>query len=119
MTPRFLSCLLAASILGGCTVVKPVACGIVHPIRSVVALFHEASETDSADSNDVDDAPTVVALIELPIVLPVFYVYKTFVGVLGGFTTGIVSDFNVVSGHASWDKTFENVTRPNKTNAAR
>ncbi|MBK8180061.1 MAG: hypothetical protein IPK67_14500 [Planctomycetes bacterium] len=104
-----------ALLLASCTVVKPVACGIVHPIRSIAALFEESS----SEPDEVDDAPTFVALVELPFVLPVFYVYKTFVGVIGGLATGLVSDFNVVTGHASWDKSVENVTRPGKTNADR
>jgi hypothetical protein len=107
--------LLVVAVLCGCTVVKPVTCAVVHPIRGVVALFEESS----SEPGEVDDTPTVVALIEFPFVLPVFFVYKSIVGAIGGLATGVVSDFNVVSGHASWDKTFENVTRPDKTNAAR
>ena len=106
---------LAVSLAASCTVVKPVACGIVHPIRQVGELFDEAS--DPAD--EVDDAPAAVALIELPLLVPAYFVYECFVGVIGGLCTGIVSDFNVVSSHASWDKTLENATRPGKTNAER
>jgi len=107
--------MLAVSLAGGCTVVKPVVCAVVHPIRSVGALFDEASSRP----DEVDDVPTAVALVEFPILLPVFFVYKSFVGIIGGFGTGIVSDFNVVSGHATWDRTLDNLTRPDKTNADR
>jgi hypothetical protein len=107
--------LFIAVLCPACTVIKPITCAVVHPIRSVAALFDDAT----AEPEEVDDTPTAVALIEFPILLPVYFFYKSFVGVVGGLGTGIVSDFNVVSGHASWDKTLDNISRPNKTNAAR
>jgi hypothetical protein len=116
MKIRATSAILIAMLLDtSCTVVKPIACGVVHPIRSVAQLFEESSRAPE----EPDDTPTAIALIEFPILLPAFFVYKCFVGVVGGLGTGIASDFNFVSGHASWDKTLENLTRPGKTNAAR
>jgi hypothetical protein len=115
LTRKFILVSTALAVCAGCTVVKPITCAVVHPIRSVGALFDESS----AETDEVDDTPTAVALVEFPILVPVFFVYKSFVGVIGGLGTGLVSDFNVVSGHASWDKTLDNLTRPDKTNAAR
>jgi hypothetical protein len=109
---RYIPLFFAAA---GCTVVKPVTCGVVHPIRSVGTLFEEST----AEPDEVDDTPTFVGVCEFPLVLPVYFAYKAVVGVIGGLGTGIVSDFNVVSGHASWDRTLANLTRPNKTNAVR
>jgi len=108
--------LLVVALLGqGCTIAKPVACAVVHPIRSAADLFEDSSR----EPEEVDDPPTAAALIELPVLLPAFLAYKGFVGLVGGLVTGVVSDFNVVSGHASWGRTLENLTRPDKTNAAR
>lgn len=116
MSNRHLLYLLFAAALGsGCTVLKPITCAVVHPVRSVAELYSESS----SEPDEVDDTPTLVALIEFPIVVPAFFVYKCFVGAVGGLGTGLASDFNVVSGHASWDRTISNLTRPGKTNAAR
>ena len=112
---RMLLPCLAAVCGEACTVVKPVTCGVVHPIRSVGALF----EDTTSEPEEVDDTPTFVAVLEFPLVLPLYFAYQAVVGVIGGLGTGIVSDFNVVSGHASWDRTIENLTRPDKTNAVR
>lgn len=112
--PRPLAGLALALLLGSsCTVVKPVTCALVHPVRGVAELVEEAADTPE----EPDDLPTAGALVEVPVILPVFLVYKSFVGAVGGLVSGLVSDLNVVTGHASWDRTVENLTRPGKTNA--
>lgn len=111
--------LLAVLLLGSsCTIVKPVACAIVYPAVSVIRLFEDADRNDRS-KDEYKGTPGGLAIVELSLLLPVFYAYKTAVGLLGGLFTGFVSDLNIVTGNATMTGTFETILNPRHVNQRR
>jgi hypothetical protein len=118
MNTRLAALLAVLLLASSCTIIKPVACAIVYPAVSVVRLF-EGADRKSEPESKYEDIPTGLALVELTILLPVFYAYKTTVGLLGGLFTGFVSDLNIVTGNANLKGSYETILDPARVNQRR
>ena len=114
-TDRRLPLLLALTILvtaPGCTLVKPVICSVAHPwhrVETAIALYEE--------DDDPQDLPAAFSIPTTFVLLPPFLAMYSIAGIVGGFTSGLASDLNVLVGNAEWDWDDMNMTRIFKTNA--
>jgi hypothetical protein len=106
-----LATLAAAS---GCTIVKPVACGLTAGTIETIARVEAHSE-----EREPDDLPGPLLVAALPVLFPLNFVYWTAHGTVAGLFSGFASDLNLVTGHGSIDKTWETMLVPMKTNAVR
>ena len=97
----------------GCTVLKPVACGVVVPIAHVANRLDQ----DDDDDEDYNDLPALVLLSVAPILIPLNYVYYTLYGAFGGLVSGFVSDLNLITGHGSFRNSKDTIFKPMRTNA--
>jgi len=113
LSPWFTLLASVASLcaLPSCTLIKPIPCAVVHPIRLI------QRDIDDKPEERADDVPLAFALVEAPILIPLKYVYYTVYSVVGGVFSGLASDFITVTGGASIKQTKENLTRPMRTNA--
>lgn len=103
--------ILTSLLLAGCTAVKPLACGLVSPTRTLAARMGRHAEPR------YDDMPTALLFASAPILIPLNYVYLTAHSTIEGLFSGFASDLNVITGNASVDSTFSSVLEPSKTNA--
>jgi hypothetical protein len=108
---RCLSLVLCSStLLGACTVVKPVVCTFTHPIdvmRRALAV--------PDDDDDHADIPAPLVLVTAPVLIPLRFAGLAVMGFAGGLVSGFASDLNVITWN--FDHPLRNLTRPFKTNA--
>ena len=105
-----LSALVTAS---GCTIVKPVACGLTAGYQETV----DRVGSHVYEEREPDDLPGPLLVAALPVLFPLNFVYWTAHGTVAGLFTGFASDLNLVTGHGSIDRTWETMLVPMKTNA--
>jgi hypothetical protein len=96
----------------GCTIVKPVACGLTAGTIETANRIDRASEED-----EPDDLPGPLLVAALPVLFPLNFVYWTAHGTVAGLFSGFASDLNLVTGHGTIDRTWETLLVPMKTNA--
>lgn len=109
--------LTITALVSACTVVKPVVCAVSSPVQFVAETL-DTRDLDDPDERAVADAeslPTPCLCVAAPIVIPVRIVERIFNGFVGGLCTGLVSDLNVLVGHA--EHPTKNLTRAWATNA--
>ena len=108
---------LGAAALGGCTIVKPIACALVFPIHQFDAKLEAAKRDDDADS--YRELPPAATFAAAPVLIPLNYAYYAVYGAIGGLFSGFVSDLNLITGHGTLERSVETATRPLWTNAVR
>lgn len=96
----------------GCTLVKPVACGLT------AGTIETARRIDSrSEEREPDDLPGPLLIAALPVLFPLNFAYWTAHGTVAGLFSGFGSDLNLVTGHGTIDRTWETLLVPMKTNA--
>ena len=115
MLLRALSLVIIAALSAGCTVIKPVVCGIVYPVLAIKERIDHPLDDD--DDEDYNDLPTVLSLLALPVLLPLDFGYLTVRSTVAGLYTGLASDLNALTGNATLNSTMDSLLRPTKTNA--
>jgi len=115
VTVRFSACIALCAVLAaasGCTIVKPVACGLTAGTIETANRIEARSEED-----EPDDLPAPLLVAALPVLFPLNFAYWTAHGTVAGLFSGFASDLNLVTGHGSIDRTWETMLVPMKTNA--
>ena len=107
-TPILRSLLLSALLLSSCTLVKPVVCTFTWPVL-LLGGEHDLGPVDLGDCYGQSGDQVAVALAAL-LVLP---------GPVGGLITGVISDWNVVTGQSIPGDPARNFFHPMKTNLSR
>jgi len=107
--------LVVVALSAGCTIIKPVACGVAYPVLAIKErIDHPADEDDDEDYNDL---PMAMSLLALPVLLPLDFSYLTVRSTVAGLYTGLASDLNALTGNASLNSTMDSLLSPSKTNA--
>ena len=106
--------LLGASV--GCSVTKPIACAALYPPARVAGRVLDA-DSAGAEGESHNDLPTPALVIAAPVLVPLNYIHWLLHGTVAGLVSGVVSDLNMLTGHATWESSLSTLLRPLKTNA--
>lgn len=102
--------------LAGCTVVKPVVCSVGYPVRTIGEALNKQEDEERQGEEKYKSTPTVLAVPTAIVVVPVAFAGLSAVGIIGGLTSGVASDLNLLLGNADFDDTRESLPYPFRTN---